>query len=116
MVLSPAAFLATAMTVMTMVMAIVTRRRHRIMVASRHNQLTNRFPRPPTPEVPMLAPGMLSVPPQPLITTANFLAQVISHMDSPLWLYRNLSLSSFVPSHSPSFPTDLFPHLVFFLR
>ena len=46
---------------MTVVVVIVTRRRHRATVVSSHSQPTNRFPHP-HPAPPMLAPSLLSKP------------------------------------------------------
>lgn len=80
-----AASLSAVTTKMTVVMVIVTGRRHRIMVASRPSQLTTRFPRPPLPKVPMLA--LLSELLRPLTTSSTFLGQVASRhrmVDGPV--------------------------------
>jgi hypothetical protein len=99
--------LATAATVMTKAVNIVTRRPHRVQVTvpSQASPLTGHVPHPPIPEILSL----------PSTLPLRSLASIISHhrVDNALGSPR---LSPFVPSYSPSsLLAGLFPHLFLFL-
>jgi hypothetical protein len=103
--------LATAATVMTKAVNIITRRPHRVQVTvpSRDSPLTGHVPHLP----------ILSLPSTLLLKPLRSLASIVSHhrtVDNALGLPRPFRLSPFVPSHSPSsLPAGLFPHLVLFI-
>ena len=104
---SHAVSLATAATVMTKAVNIVTRCPHRVQVTapSQASPLTGHVPHLPIPEILSL----------PSTLPLRSLASIISHhrVDNALGSPR---LSPFVPSHSPSsLLAGLFPHLVLFL-